>query len=133
MSKRDCELKTNRKHVTTIIWKEGLSQKAANGRLPQAVTQNQLDYINFLMQKLDEAGIAYPKPNLESLTKPFDRFTINPNKRFQMKRKIGYLQNIAKNNGVDLSEWESRKPKKEIYKPYSAQPLTLKKLSARKG
>lgn len=131
--KRDCELRPNRSHVSTIIWKEGLSERMANGRMPQAVTQNQIDYINFLMRKMDEAGVKYPKPNLDSLLHPYDRFTINPNKRFQMKRKIGYLQNIARENGVDLSERELRKPKKEIYKPYSAQPLTLKKLSARKG
>lgn len=131
--KRDCELRPNRSHVSTIIWKEGLSERMANGRMPQAVTQGQIDYINFLMKKMDEAGVKYPKPNLDSLLHPYDRFTINPNKRFQMKRKIGYLQNIARENGVDLSEWELRRPKKEIYKPYSAQPLTLKKLSARKG
>lgn len=131
--KRDCELRPNRSHVSTIIWKEGLSERMANGRMPQAVTQNQIDYINFLMRKMDEAGVAYPKPNMKSMLQPFERMTINPNKRLQMKRKISYLQGLARKNGVDLSEWELRRPKKEIYKPYSAQPLTLKKLSARKG
>ena len=131
--KRDCELRPNRSHVSTIIWKEGLSERNANARMPQAVTQNQIDYINFLMQKMDEAGVKYPKPNMKSMLQPFERMTINPNKRFQMKRKISYLQELARKNGVDLSEWELRRPKKEIYKPYSAQPLTLKKLSARKG
>lgn len=83
------------------------------------------------MKKMDEAGIQYPKPNIKSLMQWNDRFTITPNKRLAMNKKIGYLQSIAKKNGVDLSEWVRKHPK-EVYKPYSATPVTIKKLSTRK-
>lgn len=133
MSKADCELRPNRSHLTTLIWQEGLSERHTMGRMPQTATDNQIDYLKFLMAKLEDAGVPYPKPNLESLTSPFERITISPNRRLVAKKKIQYLQNLCRKNKVDISEWVSRKPPKKVYKPYSATPVAMRKLSARKG
>ncbi len=133
MAKRDYELRPNRSHLTSLIFNEGLSESRANGRKPQMATESQIEYLEFLSKKLEDAGVPYPKPNIESLVHPFGSITINPNRRLVAKKKIAYLQTLAKQNGVDLSEWVRHTPKKEVYKPYSAGAVAIKRLSVRKG
>ena len=133
MAKRDCELRPNRSHLTSLVFNEGLSESRANGRMPQMATESQIEYLEFLSKKLEDAGIPYPKPNIESLVRPFGSITINPNRRLVAKKKIAYLQYLCKSNKVDISEWVSNKPPKEVYKPYSAGTVAIKRLSVRKG